>query len=83
MYSGPVIKDIDTTPRLVATNGSLNWPSVYRQPPGPEVDEAWNEISYNSKSHILRTFYRHDADSVSGRIRSSGSNRSQSRTAER
>ncbi|KAF3405458.1 hypothetical protein DPV78_002509 [Talaromyces pinophilus] len=46
-YYSPVIKDIDTTPRLVATNGSLNWPSVYRQPPGPEVDEAWNEISYN------------------------------------
>ncbi|EEA27360.1 hypothetical protein TMatcc_004355 [Talaromyces marneffei ATCC 18224] len=46
-YYSPLIQDIDTTPRLVTTNGSLNWPSVYRQPPGPEVDEAWDEISYN------------------------------------
>ncbi|EED19812.1 conserved hypothetical protein [Talaromyces stipitatus ATCC 10500] len=46
-YYSPVIKDIDTTPRLVTTNGSLNWPSIYRQPPGPEVDAAWDEISSN------------------------------------
>lgn len=59
-----MIKDIDTTPRLVTTNGSLNWPSVYRQPPGPEVDEAWNEIAYNSTSCNLHKFYMHDADSV-------------------
>jgi Mycotoxin biosynthesis protein UstYa len=44
-----VAKDIDTTPRLVTTNGSLNWPSIYRQPPSQEADDAWNEISYNSK----------------------------------
>ncbi|KAL1964931.1 hypothetical protein VTN77DRAFT_6284 [Rasamsonia byssochlamydoides] len=46
-YYSPLTKDIDTTPRFVITNGTLDFPSIYRGPPSPEIDAAWNHISYD------------------------------------
>jgi hypothetical protein len=49
---GPVTKHIDTTPRLVITNGSLAYPSIWRGKPSEEIDKAWEDISYNSKCTV-------------------------------
>ncbi|KAG1810691.1 uncharacterized protein BJ212DRAFT_1378162 [Suillus subaureus] len=34
-------------PMIARFNGTLNFPSIYRGPPSPEVDAAWNRIGRN------------------------------------
>ncbi|KLJ06371.1 hypothetical protein EMPG_10200 [Blastomyces silverae] len=40
-YSSPVLKDVDISYTPVHFNGSFTNPTIYRERPGPLVDEAW------------------------------------------
>ncbi|OJD11651.1 hypothetical protein AJ78_07621 [Emergomyces pasteurianus Ep9510] len=40
-YSSPVLKDVDVSYNPVHFNGSFTKATIYRQRPGPLVDEAW------------------------------------------
>ncbi|KAL1986125.1 hypothetical protein VTN96DRAFT_6777 [Rasamsonia emersonii] len=46
-FYSPVTKDINTHLHLVRNNGTLDWPSIYRGPPSPELDAAWSHIAYD------------------------------------
>lgn len=35
-------------PVIVRFNGTLDYPSIYRGPPSPEIDAAWDKISHNT-----------------------------------
>ncbi|KAG1852833.1 hypothetical protein DFJ58DRAFT_399084 [Suillus subalutaceus] len=39
--------NIAIEPVIVRFNGTLNFPSIYRGPPSPEIDAAWNRVSRN------------------------------------
>ncbi|KAG2148153.1 uncharacterized protein EDB93DRAFT_1250211 [Suillus bovinus] len=34
-------------PMVVKFNGTIGWPSIYRGPPSPEIDAAWNRIAHD------------------------------------
>lgn len=40
----PALKDIDPTYRRVKFNGTLDYPSIYRGDPSPEIDAAWDNL---------------------------------------
>ncbi|KAJ6036866.1 hypothetical protein N7540_001145 [Penicillium herquei] len=43
-FPSPALKEIDSKYYPVKFNGTLDYPSIYRQDPSPEVDEAWNRL---------------------------------------
>ena len=42
MILAPALKDIDSVYKPTKFNGTLDYPSIYRQAPSPEVDSAWD-----------------------------------------
>ncbi|MCJ1391222.1 hypothetical protein MMC18_004084 [Xylographa bjoerkii] len=50
-FYSPVLRVMDERYENVQFNGSLGFPSKYRGTPGPEVDEAWNNVE-EGKSFI-------------------------------
>ncbi|EGC45034.1 conserved hypothetical protein [Histoplasma capsulatum var. duboisii H88] len=52
-YSSPILKDVDITYKPVHFNGSFMKASIYRQPPGPLVDEAWLALGTRYASIIV------------------------------
>ncbi|MCJ1237725.1 hypothetical protein MMC14_005712, partial [Varicellaria rhodocarpa] len=44
-YHSPALKEIPIAYKEVRFNGSLDFPSIYRGPPSPEVDKAWKRVS--------------------------------------
>ena len=42
MVLAPALKDIDSVYKPTKFNGTLDYPSIYRQAPSPEVDSAWD-----------------------------------------
>jgi hypothetical protein len=48
-------------PRFVRFNGTLDFSSVYRGRPSPEIDAAWNHISYDSECANFLSSLRFDS----------------------
>ena len=44
MVLAPALKDIDSIYKPTKFNGTLDYPSIYRQAPSPEVDSAWDRL---------------------------------------
>ncbi|KAL9597416.1 MAG: hypothetical protein Q9219_005169 [cf. Caloplaca sp. 3 TL-2023] len=44
--TAPALKDIDPIYRSLVFNGSLDYPSIYRGDPSPEIDAAWDDIEH-------------------------------------
>lgn len=44
MVLAPALKDIDSIYKATKFNGTLDYPSIYRQAPSPEVDSAWDRL---------------------------------------
>ena len=44
MVLAPALKDIDSVYKPTKLNGTLDFPSIYRQDPSPEVDSAWDRL---------------------------------------
>jgi hypothetical protein len=48
--------NVAVEPMIIRFNGTLNFPSIYRGPPSPEVDAAWSMVARDGVSPI---FSRH------------------------
>ena len=54
-WLAPALKDIPASYQSIVFNGSLDYPSIYRGPPSPQVDEAWGRISDGMLSDLTQT----------------------------
>ncbi|PGH37038.1 hypothetical protein GX50_00021 [[Emmonsia] crescens] len=52
-YSSPLLKDVDISYKPVHFNGSFTKATIYRQRPGPLVDEAWLALGTQYASIIV------------------------------
>ncbi|KAG1862845.1 hypothetical protein DFJ58DRAFT_775356 [Suillus subalutaceus] len=54
VYS-PAIGAVESV--IVRFNGTLDFPSIYRGPPSPEIDAAWARIAHDVIIHLPRSKY--------------------------
>ncbi|KAL8832369.1 MAG: hypothetical protein Q9170_004905 [Blastenia crenularia] len=50
----PALKDIDPSYRRTLFNGSLQYPSIYRGDPSPDLDAAWDELDHVGMMSITK-----------------------------
>lgn len=49
MFTAPALAEVGNQFQATRFNGSLGFPSIYREDPSPEVDAAWDELTMSKK----------------------------------